>query len=320
MSSSVIRLQSSQLAVEILPLGASVRSVRWEGLPFPLVVGLEDRNLYGRRNKPFFGATIGRNANRIGGGRLSIEGRDHQLTLNEPPNHLHGGTDGAWSREWRVENLSSTDATLTLHQPDGEDGYPGAADLTAIFAAEDDMLTIVYEATVSAASVVNMTSHLYFNLSGEADTRDHCLEIAADSYLPVGETLIPTGEVAPVEGTPFDFRNGRVMRNGADLLDHNFCLSRERVWTPRPAARLFCERSGAAVEIATTECGLQAYDGTYLDGGFKGLDGRPIGKYGAIALEPQNWPDAPNHAGFPSPLLRPGERYRHESVYRFTRG
>ncbi|KAB0679626.1 aldose epimerase family protein [Aureimonas leprariae] len=320
MSASVIRLQSSQLLVEILPVGASVRSVRFDGLGFPLVVGLEDRDLYGPRNKPFFGATIGRNANRIAGGRLPIEGVDYQLSLNEPPNHLHGGTNGAWSREWEVENVSSTDATLTLHLADGEDGYPGAADLTAIFAAEDDMLTIVYEATVTRTSAVNMTSHLYFNLSGEPDTRDHCLEIAADRYLPVGETLIPTGEAVAVEGTPFDFRNGRVMRNGPDLLDHNFCLARERVWTPRPAARLFCETSGVAVEIATTECGLQTYDGSYLDGSFRGLGGRPIGKYGAIAIEPQNWPDAPNHPDFPSSLLHPGERYRHESVYRFTRG
>lgn len=319
MSASIL-LQSSALAIEILPAGASIRSLKLDGVSHPLVVGMDDRALYGPPNKPFFGATIGRNANRIGGGRLPMEGTVHQLSLNEPPNHLHGGTTGAWSREWTVENVSSTDATLSLRLSDGEDGYPGEATLTAIFAAEDDMLTMVFEAEVSAPSIVNMTSHLYFNLSGRADTRDHCLEIAAERYLAVDPSLLPTGEAVPVAGTPFDFREGRIVADGPALLDHNFCLGQDRVWTPRPAARLFCEASGVSMELATTECGLQVYDGAYLDGRMAGLDGRPIGPYGGIALEPQNWPDAPNRAGFPSSLIRPGERYRHESVYRFAKG
>jgi aldose 1-epimerase len=322
MSASVIRLESSELRVEILPVGASIRSLHLDGVERSLVVGLHDRDLYGAGNRGFFGASIGRNANRIGRGRVTIEGREHQLSLNQPPNHLHGGTTGAWARNWEVESLSSTDAVLILRLPDGADGYPGAAELSVTFAAEADMLTIVYEATVDAPSLVNMTSHLYFNLSNDGgDTRGHCLEVAAADYLPVDETLIPTGAVASVADTPFDFRNGRVLRNGPpNGLDHNFCLAPERTWTPRAAARLFCEETGLSVEIATTECGLQVYDGSYLDGSLLGLDGAPIVRHGAIALEPQNWPDAPNHSGFPSALLRPGERYRHESVYRFARG
>ncbi|GGE17203.1 aldose 1-epimerase [Aureimonas endophytica] len=315
-----IRLQSSALSVEILPAGASIRSVHFDGVDFPLVVGAEDREFYGPANKPFLGATIGRNANRIAGGRLPISGETRQLSLNEPPNHLHGGATGAWARNWEIDSMSSTDAALSLTLPDGADGYPGIANLVAIFAAEDDMLTIVYEGEVTAPCPINMTSHLYFNLSGEAETRDHCVEIAADHYLPVDATLIPTGEIAAVEGTEFDFRNGRVIGRGPAVLDHNFCLSGERSWTPRPAARLFCEASGLSVEIATTECGLQVYDGNMLDGTVTGLDGRPLGRYGAIAIEPQNWPDAPHHDRFPSTILRPGERYRHESVYRFVRG
>jgi aldose 1-epimerase len=318
--SASIRLQSSQLDVEILPAGASVRSLRLDGVPFSLVVGAADRGFYGARNRPFLGATIGRTANRIGGGRLPVEGTVHQLSINEPPNHLHGGATGAWAREWAVDNVSATDATLVLDLSDGEDGYPGAARLSAVFAVEDDMLTVVYEADVASPCPIGMTAHLYFNLSGATETRDHCLEVAAERYLPVGPDLLPTGEVAAVAGTAFDFREGRAMRDGPPLLDHNFCLGTERFWTPRPAARLSCEASGVHVEIATTECGLQVYDGSYFEGDVAGLDGRPIARHGAIAIEPQGWPDAPNREEFPSPLLRPGEPYRHESVYRFARG
>jgi aldose 1-epimerase len=284
------------------------------------VIGAQDKAFYGPANRTFFGATIGRNANRLDRGRLPIGGEVHQLSINEPPHHLHGGTTGAWSRPWTVESVSSTDAVLALELPAGEDGYPGIARLTAMFAAEDEMLTIVYEGEVTAPCPVNMTSHLYFNLSGHAETRDHCLEVEADRYLPVGSDLIPTGVAEPVEGTPFDFRDGRVIGRGPSLLDHNFCLSSERSWTPRHAARLFCESSGVSVEIATTESGLQVYDGAYLDGTILGLDGKPVARHGAIAIEPQNWPDAPNHEHFPSAILQPGERYRHESVYRFVKG
>jgi aldose 1-epimerase len=314
-----IALRSASLAVEIMTAGASVRSVRLSKSDHSLVVGALDTAHYGAANRSFLGATIGRHANRIAHGRFALDGAAVQLSLNEPPHHLHGGLTGFWARDWALVEASDTQAILRLEAADGEDGYPGEAVVTATFTLSDDVLAIVYEGAVSRPSVMNLTTHLYFNLSGGPTTQDHRLTVVADAYLPVDAGLIPTGEVAPVAGTPFDFRNGRTLAEGPSLLDHNFCLNGGRQAAPRPIAVLSSEAGRAAVEISSGEAGLQVYDGAKFDGSIKGLDGRGIGRHGAIALEPQGWPDALNRPSFPAARLDPGQTYRHESHYRFIR-
>ncbi|BDA82608.1 aldose 1-epimerase [Aureimonas sp. SA4125] len=316
----IITLRSDSISVEILTAGASVRSLHIPGVPHSLVVGAEDRAVYGAANRPFLGATIGRHANRIASGRLIVADEVHDLSINEPPHHLHGGVGGFWSRDWSVVEATETRAVLSLSAAEGEDGYPGRADVTATFAlADGGILEIAYEGSVSRESVMNLTAHLYFNLSGKPTTQDHHLTVAAASYLPVDAGLIPTGEIAAVAGTPFDFRMGRRLADGPSMLDHNFCLDGGRQTVPRPIARLSCEEAGVALEISSGEAGLQVYDGAKFDATIPGLDGRGIGRHGAIALEPQGWPDAPNQPNFPATRLRPGETYRHDSHYRFTR-
>jgi aldose 1-epimerase len=192
--------------------------------------------------------------------------------------------------------------------------------MSAAFSIENgDTLRIVYEGRVDRDSILNMTSHLYFNLSGEASTQDHRLEVAADAYLPVDAALIPTGEIRPVEGTPFDFRKAKRLADGPDMLDHNFCLEPARHAEPRPIARLSSEAGGVSLTLSSTECGLQVYDGAKFDGTIEGLDDTPIQPHGGIALEPQAWPDAPNHPDFPSTRIGAGETYRHTILYRFER-
>ncbi|KQT46228.1 hypothetical protein ASG43_11340 [Aureimonas sp. Leaf454] len=301
----------------ILPMGASVRSIRL-GEGRSLALGARELSVYGPANRSFLGASIGRSANRIANARFSLGAQHFELSANEPPHHLHGGTTGAWAQEWTVEEQAPDSLHLTLASRDGEDGYPGAAALSAFFTIEGgDTLRIVYEGRVDRESILNMTSHLYFNLSGEASTQDHRLEIAADAYLPVDETLIPTGEIRPVVGTPFDFRTAKRLADGPDMLDHNFCLGHDRHAEPRRIAHLSSETGGVALTLFSTERGLQVYDGAKFDGTIQGLDGEAIQPHGGIALEPQAWPDAPNHSGFPSTLVRPDETYRHEILYRF---
>ncbi|KQT64101.1 MULTISPECIES: aldose epimerase family protein [unclassified Aureimonas] len=316
----ILRIGSADgLAVEILPLGASVRSIRLGG-GRSLALGAADLGLYGPANRSFLGASIGRHANRIADARFALGSERFEVSANEPPHHLHGGTTGAWSRIWTVEEESSDGVILSLLSRDGEDGYPGAAEMTAAFSIENgDTLKIVYEGRVDRPSILGMTSHLYFNLSGEASTQGHRIEIAADAYLPVGETLIPTGEVRPVDGTPFDFRAAKPLADGPDMLDHNFCFGRERHTEPQRLATLSSEAGGIALHVLSTECGLQVYDGAKFDGTIEGLDGGPIQPHGGIALEPQGWPDAPNRPDFPSARIEPGQTYRHTILYRFQR-
>lgn len=313
-----VTLKTASIEVVVLAAGASVRSIRLAGVPHSLGVGTPDLSVYGAANRAFLGATIGRNANRLGGARLPVDGTVHALSINEAPNQLHGGTTGFWSRDWTIAEASASRAVMTLESPDGEDGYPGTAKVRAIFTVEEPgTLRIRYEGTVDRRSVLNMTAHLYVNLSGGAATRDHLLEIDADAYLPVDAGLIPTGEIRPVAGTPFDFRVAKPLADGPDMLDHNFCLNGGRTAAPRPVARM--RAGGVELALSTTERGLQIYDGALFDGSIAGLDGGTIGPHGAIAIEPQQWPDAPNQPGFPPTLVDAGEVYAHESLYRFSR-
>lgn len=316
----VVRLGVASIEVEIVPAGASVRSIRIPGIAHSLVVGAEDVGVYGPRNRAFLGASVGRHANRIAHARFTLGGIPFPLDVNEPPHHLHGGQNGLWAKDWDLVEVSAASATFVLSSPDGDEGYPGRFDATAMFSLEDaGTLSIEYRVTVDRPGPVNMTSHLYFNLAGTGSTRDHRLRIDAGTYLPVDASLIPIGGPSSVDGGVFDFREERPMAEGPALLDHCFCVAWERQDAPVPRLSLSCEATRVRMELATTEPGIQVYDGTAFDGSIAGLGGEPIAAHGGIAIEPQTWPNGPNEPAFPSSILMAGEVYRHVSRYRFSR-
>ncbi|MEH6721149.1 MAG: aldose epimerase family protein [Aurantimonas endophytica] len=314
-----IIIDSGTLSAEIVTAGAAIRALRLAGYDHSLVVGAADLAHYENGNRDYFGATVGRFANRIGAGHLTIDGVDYQLACNDPPNHLHGGPDGFSTRAWTIEAQHPDRVTLVHVSEDGEGGYPGRLTCRATFAVfTDGELAITYEAETDRATVVNLSSHLYFNLDGSEDVGDHLLQVFADDYLPIDAGTLPDGRILPVEGSGFDFRAPRKLRDAPDLLDHNFCLAGERSASLQPAAILTGPQTGLTMTLQTSEPGLQVYDGSKLDGSVIDLAGRPIRSRAAAALEPQVWPDAPNRPEFPQALLRPGERYRHSSRYRFS--
>ena len=270
------------------------------------------------RNPRYFGALIGRHANRIAHGRFSLNGVEYQLTCNNGVNHLHGGF-GFDKRAWTVEEDGNI-LHLKYFSKDGEEGYPGNVNAFVDYTLLDNELRIDYRATTDRETIVNLTNHSYFNLRGSGTILDHELTLNADHFTPVSEDLIPTGEIKSVEGTPMDFRKGKAIgaeiNNVAGGYDHNFVLN-DWDGSLRLAARLYEPVSGRALEILTTEPGIQFYSGNFLDGTLIGKNGVAYEKYTGLCLEPQHFPDAPNHPNFPSTVLRPGEEYRHTSVYRF---
>lgn len=275
-------------------------------------------------NPRYFGGLIGRHANRIGLGRFSLDGVQYQLTQNNGVNHLHGGAKGFDKRVWTATDETSSGVSvlrLEYLSVDGEEGYPGNVKANVSYKlSSDDELEINYEATTDRDTIVNLTSHAYFNLAGGGDILGHELTLYADAFTPVSRELIPTGEVMPVENTPMDFRLGKKIGRDLDAAggyDHNFVLQSSD-GSLRPAARLYEPNSGRVLEILTTEPGIQFYSGNFLDGSLTGKGGVVYHKYTGLCLEPQKFPDAPNHADFPSTVLRPGETYRHVSKYRFS--
>ena len=266
-------------------------------------------------NPRFFGALIGRHANRIARGRFLLDGVAYQLTPNNGVNHLHGGK-GFDKRVWTVTNQADGDALqLEYLSRDGEEGYPGNMRAQVTYALADNELQIEYKAITERSTIVNLTNHSYFNLAGHGTILDHELTLFADAFTPVSEDLIPTGEIRSVTGSKMDFRKGRPIAAGD--YDHNFVLN-DYDGSLRPAARLYEPVSGRMLEILTTEPGMQFYSGNFLDGSFSGKGGVVYNKYAGLCLEPQHFPDAPNHPNFPSTVLRPGETYKHVSVYRFS--
>ena len=273
-------------------------------------------------NPRFFGALIGRYANRIAGGRFSLDGVEYQLTQNNGVNHLHGGR-GFDKRVWTVTDQADRSVVslrLEYLSRDGEEGYPGNLRANVVYRLAGNQLEIYYEALTDRATIVNLTNHSYFNLAGQGTILDHELTLYADGFTPVNEELIPTGEIEPVENTPWDFRRGKAI--GQDLAaaggyDHNFVLN-DYHGRLRPAARLYERVSGRVLEILTTQPGIQFYSGNFLDGSFAGKGGVVYNKYAGLCLEPQHFPDSPNHPNFPSTILRPGEVYWQVSVYRFS--
>jgi len=267
----------------------------------------------------YFGALIGRHANRIGRGRFSLDGVEYQLPRNNGANHLHGGFKGFDKRVWDVREGDNT-LHLTYFSKDGEEGYPGNLTAFVDYTLLDNELRINYRATTDRDTIVNLTNHSYFNLRGAGTILDHELTLNADHFTPVSEDLIPTGEIKAVEGTPMDFRKGKAigseLQSVAGGYDHNFVLNYAD-GSLRLAARLYEPVTGRVLEIFTTEPGMQFYSGNFLDGSLIGRDGVAYEKYTGLCLEPQHFPDAPNHSRFPSTILRPGEEYKHTSLYRF---
>ncbi|GIJ43800.1 aldose 1-epimerase [Virgisporangium aliadipatigenens] len=276
-------------------------------------------------DETYMGSTAGRYANRIRGGRLSVDGRDYALTLNEGENHLHGGVHGFDKRLWRAEHVDEHTVRFHLESPDGDQGYPGALAASVTYALGPDALSIDFAATTDAPTVVNLVHHSYFNLGGHdsGTVLDHVLRIDASAYLPVDDDLLPTGEVRPVDATPFDFRTpkpigrdlGQVRQAGAGRTtadrgnyDHNWVLdgtgTREVVVLTDPA-------SGRRLTLSSDQPGVQVYSGGYL----AGVTGKaPVERYPAYAgvtLETQLFPDSPHHPHFPSAEVRPGDRYTH---------
>jgi aldose 1-epimerase len=284
-------------------------------------------------NPAYLGAVIGRYANRIACGRFVLGGVSHRLATNDGPNHLHGGERGFDHHLFNASVVDVPDVvgiTLKRTSPAGEEHYPGALSVAVTYLlTSDDTLQIHYEATTDAATHVNLTQHSYFNLAGQgsASVLDHELTLHADRYTPVGKSLIPTGIMAPVEGSPFDFRSpARIATRLAEPheqlaiaggFDHNWVLST----SPRPltpAARLRDSSSGRVLDIATTEPGLQFYVGQLLDGSAVGAYARRFTAHSGLCLESQHFPDSPNQPHFPSTVLEPGHVYRSTTTWRFT--
>jgi len=278
------------------------------------------------------GAIVGRYANRIAGGRFVLDGVEHHLSLNEPPNTLHGGDRGFDTYVWELIETDEDPGpgfTLAMMSPDGDQGFPGELEARVRYTLVDNELRIDYHATVDKPTVVNLTSHAYWNLRGEGSgtIEDHVLQIDAGSFTPIDETMIPTGDVADVAGTPLDFRepvsvgahlhdrDEQLLRAGG--YDHNFVLARDGS-SVRRAARVVEPRSGRSLEVLTSMPGVQVYTGNQLTEATIGTSGRTYDKHAGIALETQQFPDAPNRPAFPSPVLRPGETLHSTTIYRLA--
>ncbi len=297
------------------------------GRPGDIVLGFDDLQSY-VKDSPYFGAIVGRYGNRIAKGHFTLDGHTYTLAVNNGPNHLHGGLEGFDKVIWRAEPLAgATGLVLSRRSPDGEEGYPGNLDVRVTYRLTDDnQLVIDYHATTDKATPVNLTQHSYFNLAGEGDVLGHELTIDADRYTPVDANLIPTGELAPVAGTPFDFRKptaigARIDQPNQQLknaggYDHNWVLNRKGS-ALQLAARVVEPKTGRTLEVSTTQPGLQFYSGNFLDGTLKGKGGRVYQKHAGMCLETQHYPDSPNHPAFPSTVLRPGEQYDTQTVFRF---
>jgi aldose 1-epimerase len=284
-------------------------------------------------DKTFQGGTIGRYGNRIAKGKFQLNGKTYTLELNDGENHLHGGLQGFNKVVWKAKTEPGKEAqslVLNYESPDGAGGYPGNLKVQVTYTLTDNNeLKIHYEATTDKPTVINLTNHAYYNLAGqgEGNILGHMLTIYADRFTPVDKTLIPTGHIESVKGTPFDFTHpteigARIDRDDDQLklghgYDHNFVLNAGKTLDPVPAAVLYEPKTGRVMEIATTEPGIQFYSGNFLDGSITGKQGKIYKHRYGLCLETQHFPDSPNHPDFPSTVLNPGETYTSTTIYSF---
>jgi len=310
------------------PAGAVARILNWgaviKDLQIPLSDGTLQRVVLGLDNfddypasSPYFGALAGRYANRIANGRFVLDGTTVHLDQNEGTQTLHGGSGGVSQRLWTIAGWSQSSVTLALNLPDGDQGFPGNMDVRCTYSfIGETTLCVEIEAVTDAATVANFAQHSYFNLDGSSDIRDHRLRILADAYTPVDGNLIPTGEITGVDETAYDFRlPRRIGTSGSTLYDHNFVLSEPTSDGMRFAASLVAG-NGLALQVYTTEPGLQFYDGAKIPA-LTGLDSTRYGPHAGLCLEAQHFPDSPNQPHFPNTALRPGETYRQRTEFRF---
>jgi aldose 1-epimerase len=325
----------SGVTVRLLSWGAILQSLAApdrHGRPAEVTLGFDTLASYAGKH-PYLGATVGRYANRIARGRFTLDGIEYTLAVNNGPNHLHGGLTGFDKAVWKAEPFTDAAASggrsragvrFRHLSPDGDEGYPGNLAVMVTYSLDDaGSLRIDYEATTDRPTVVNLTNHAYWNLAGagSGDVLGHELILAAERFLPVDETLIPTGERRPVAGTPMDFRTGhaigeRIAATGGGY-DHCFVLADSPRQVPALAAVLRDPRSGRVMRVLTTEPGIQLYTGNFLDG-IHGAGGKVFHRHGALCLEAQRFPDTPNRPEFPSAVLRPGEAYRQTTIHEFA--
>lgn len=282
--------------------------------------------------EPFLNTVVGRYANRIAKGRFTLYGEEHKLSINNGPNHLHGGPTGFHSKVWTAEQPDESTIIFTYTSADGEEGFPGNLDVELTYRLENEInaLVIEYKATTDKATVVNLTSHGFFNLAGisnpSPDTLDHIISLNADFYIPIDEVSIPTGEILKVEGTPMDFRTPHTIGeriadkhpqliNGSGY-DHCYVLNKTEAGELSLAATCFDPKSGRTMEMFTTETGVQLYTGNWLSG-FEGAHGATYPAHSAVCFEAQCFPDTPNKPHFPSAVLLPGDEYQQITVYKF---
>lgn len=303
-------LERDGTRVRVLTYGGVVQSVEVpgrDGARAGVALGLPDLASYQEYTGPYFGALVGRYANRIGGAAFELDGRTHHVTRNEGRNHVHGGARGFDKRVWAAREITDG-VELSLVAADGEEGFPGRLELSVSYTLDEGgALRIAYRATTDAPTVLNLTNHTYWNLAGadSGSALGQRLRIAAGRITPADAESLPTGEFRPVEGTRFDFREPRPVTKE---YDHNFVLDEG---VAGPVAELYDEVSGRVLTVTTTEPGLQLYTADHFDG-------RPFGPCDGIALETQHFPDSPNRPEFPSTVLRPGEEYVSTTVYGFS--
>ena len=308
-----ITLQSDGMTAQVLTLGGIVQDLRIDGVAYPLVLGTPDVTAYLDRSR-YWGAIVGRFANRIGGGRFSLDGHGYQTDQNFLGRHtLHGGSDGLDQQVWVVQDVLADRVTLSVSLPEGHMGFPGNLHVTADIVVRGRALVFDFTAETDAPTPCSLAHHGYFNLDGGGDVRGHDLWIDADRYLPTDRDLIPLPGIGQVQGTAFDFRQSREI--GIFGYDHNFCLNNTS--GQRKAVARLTGKSGLSMTVTTDAPGVQLYGGRHFTAD-AGLDDQTYQAYAGVALETQSWPDAPNRPDFPNAILRPGEKYRHHVSYGFS--
>ena len=313
----MIKLESKTLTAHIIPYGATLAGLWHRDTANSLVLGSPEADAYADALS-YCGAIVGPVANRIARAKIDVGGSQWSMQANEGENCLHSGSSGVHAKDWRVSDLSATSVTLTLQLPHGDGGLPGNRSLIARYQVTDtSFLNLAMRVYSDADTAINLAHHPYWNLDSSATISDHLLQVHAERYLPVNAQLLPTGQIASVGGSRYDFRSPRAVPTNF-ALDNNFCLSEKSLKIPELAATL-TGSSGVAMRIETTEPGLQVYNGSGLGAvSWPMHDSRKLQPHAGIALEPQGWPAAPHHPRFPQIWLRAGETYRQETRYHIS--